>query len=283
MFLGYVKGMENLNKLSFMKMHGLGNDFVIFDLRDSSYIVDEKLVISLSDRNRGVGFDQLVVISSSKNSDLSLTFFNADGSRISTCGNATRCVAHYEMKRLGLKTLKIMTDRGLLQAKLLDGSRTTVNMGHPFLKWNEIPLSEDVDTLNLPIEGLPTATGMGNPHCTFFVDNAEKYDLNDYGKRFEKHPLFPHGTNIQIVNVTDKNCLRMRVWERGVGHTLASGSSACASAVAATRLGLTESLVTVHLDGGQLEIDWQESGVWMTGESTHVFSGYLTDEFLLSI
>ena len=240
-------------------------------------------MISLSDRNRGVGFDQLVVISSSKNSDLSLTFFNADGSRISTCGNATRCVAHYEMKRLGLKTLKIMTDRGLLQAKLLDGSRTTVNMGHPFLKWNEIPLSEDVDTLNLPIEGLPTATGMGNPHCTFFVDNAENYDLNDYGKRFEKHPLFPHGTNIQIVNVTDKNCLRMRVWERGVGHTLASGSSACASAVAATRLGLTESLVTVHLDGGQLEIDWQESGVWMTGESTHVFSGYLTDEFLLSI
>ena len=266
-----------------MKMHGLGNDFVIFDLRGSSYIVDEKLVISLSDRNRGVGFDQLVVISSSKNSDLSLTFFNADGSRISTCGNATRCVAHYEMKRLGLKTLKIMTDRGLLQAKLLDGSRTTVNMGHPFLKWNEIPLSEDVDTLNLPIEGLPTATGMGNPHCTFFVDNAEKYDLNDYGKRFEKHPLFPHGTNIQVVNVTDKNCLRMRVWERGVGHTLASGSSACASAVAATRLGLTESPVTVHLDGGQLEIDWQESGVWMTGESTHVFSGYLTDEFLLSI
>ena len=283
MFLGYVKGMENLNKLSFMKMHGLGNDFVIFDLRGSSYIVDEKLVISLSDRNRGVGFDQLVVISSSKHSDLSLTFFNADGSRISTCGNATRCVAHYEMKRLGLKTLKIMTERGLLQAKLLDGSRTTVNMGHPILKWSEIPLSEDVDTLNLPIEGLPTATGMGNPHCTFFVDNAEKYDLNDYGKRFEKHPLFPHGTNIQIVNVTDKNCLRMRVWERGVGHTLASGSSACASAVAATRLGLTESPVTVHLDGGQLEIDWQESGVWMTGESTHVFSGYLTDEFLLSI
>ena len=283
MFLGYVKGMENLNKLSFMKMHGLGNDFVILDLRGSSYIVDEKLVISLSDRNRGVGFDQLVVISSSKNSDLSLTFFNADGSRISTCGNATRCVAHYEMKRLGLKTLKIMTERGLLQAKLLDGSRTTVNMGHPILKWSEIPLSEDVDTLNLPIEGLPTATGMGNPHCTFFVDNAEKYDLNDYGKRFEKHPLFPHGTNIQIVNVTDKNCLRMRVWERGVGHTLASGSSACASAVAATRLGLVESPVTVHLDGGQLEIDWQESGVWMTGESTHVFSGYLTDEFLLSI
>ena len=283
MFLGYVKGMENLNKLSFMKMHGLGNDFVILDLRGSSYIVDEKLVISLSDRNRGVGFDQLVVISSSKNSDLSLTFFNADGSRISTCGNATRCVAHYEMKRLGLKTLKIMTERGLLQAKLLDGSRTTVNMGHPILKWSEIPLSEDVDTLNLPIEGLPTATGMGNPHCTFFVDNAEKYDLNDYGKRFEKHPLFPHGTNIQIVNVTDKNCLRMRVWERGVGHTLASGSSACASAVAATRLGLVESPVTVHLDGGQLEIDWQESGVWMTGESTHVFSGYLTDEFLLSM
>ena len=275
--------MENLNGISFMKMHGLGNDFVVLDLRMSSYKVDKKFVKYLSNRNKAVGFDQLVVINEAKKSNLSLTFFNADGSITSTCGNATRCVAHYEMRRLGLESLKIETDRGILEAKRLDDINTSVNMGHPFLNWMDIPLSRNLDTLRLPIEGTPTATGMGNPHCTFFVENAEDKDLQDYGKRFEQHPLFPKGTNVQIVHVSEKNCLRMRVWERGVGHTLASGSSACASAVASARLGLTGKSVIVKLDGGDLQIDWQEGGVWMTGESIHVFSGNLTREFLKGI
>jgi len=275
--------MKISNNIPFMKMHGLGNDFVVLDARTFSYDINKKLIISLSDRNRGVGFDQLVVIKSDKSSDLNLTFYNADGSQIATCGNATRCVAQYEMRRVGKESLKIKTTRGILEAIVVDSVRTRVNMGHPFVNWAEIPIAKDIDTLKLPIDGSPTATGMGNPHCTFFVDDADSIDLKAFGNRFENHSLFPNGTNVQVVSFLEKNHLRMRVWERGVGHTLASGSSACASAVAASRLGLSEKAVKIDLDGGQLDIEWLESGVWMTGESVHVFSGNLTQEFLAGI
>jgi len=275
--------MKISNNIPFMKMHGLGNDFVVLDARTFSYDINKKLIISLSDRNRGVGCDQLVVIKNDKASDLNLTFYNADGSQIATCGNATRCVAQYEMRRVGKESLKIKTTRGILEAIVVDSVRTRVNMGHPFVNWAEIPIAKDIDTLKLPIDGSPTATGMGNPHCTFFVDDADSIDLKAFGNRFENHSLFPNGTNVQVVSFLEKNHLRMRVWERGVGHTLASGSSACASAVAASRLGLSEKAVKIDLDGGQLDIEWLESGVWMTGESVHVFSGNLTQEFLESI
>jgi diaminopimelate epimerase len=275
--------MKISNNIPFMKMHGLGNDFVVLDVRTFSYEINKKLIISLSDRHRGVGFDQLVVIKDDKSSDLNLNFYNADGSQIATCGNATRCVAQYEMRRLGKKSLKINTIRGTLEAIAVDSVRTRVNMGHPFLNWADIPIAKDIDTLKLPIDGSPTATGMGNPHCTFFVEDADRIDLKVFGSRFEKHPLFPEGTNVQIVSLLERDHLRMRVWERGVGHTLASGSSACASAVAASRLGLTGKAVKIDLDGGQLDIEWLESGVWMTGESVHVFSGSLTKEFLKGI
>jgi diaminopimelate epimerase len=275
--------MKISNNIPFMKMHGLGNDFVVLDVRTFSYEINKKLIISLSDRHRGVGFDQLVVIKDDKSSDLNLNFYNADGSQIATCGNATRCVAQYEMRRLGKKSLKINTIRGTLEAIAVDSIRTRVNMGHPFLNWADIPIAKDIDTLKLPIDGSPTATGMGNPHCTFFVEDADRIDLKVFGSRFEKHPLFPEGTNVQIASLLERDHLRMRVWERGVGHTLASGSSACASAVAASRLGLTGKAVKIDLDGGQLDIEWLESGVWMTGESVHVFSGSLTKEFLKGI
>jgi diaminopimelate epimerase len=275
--------MKISNNIPFMKMHGLGNDFVVLDVRTFSYEINKKFIISLSDRHRGVGFDQLVVIKDDKSSDLNLNFYNADGSQIATCGNATRCVAQYEMRRLGKKSLKINTIRGTLEAIAVDSVRTRVNMGHPFLNWADIPIAKDIDTLKLPIDGSPTATGMGNPHCTFFVEDADRIDLKVFGSRFEKHPLFPEGTNVQIVSLLERDHLRMRVWERGVGHTLASGSSACASAVAASRLGLTGKAVKIDLDGGRLDIEWLESGVWMTGESVHVFSGSLTEEFLKGI
>jgi len=275
--------MKISNNIPFMKMHGLGNDFVVLDVRTFSCDISKKFIISLSDRHRGIGFDQLVVIKDDKSSDLNLTFYNADGSQIATCGNATRCVAQYEMKRVGKKSLKIKTTRGTLEAIAINSVRTRVNMGQPFLNWADIPIAKDIDTLKLPIDGSPTATGMGNPHCTFFVKDADCIDLKVFGSRFENHPLFPEGTNVQIVSLLERNHLRMRVWERGVGYTLASGSSACASAVAASRLGLTGKAVKVDLDGGQLDIEWLESGVWMTGESVHVFSGTLTEEFLKGI
>jgi len=146
-------------------------------------------------------------------------------------------------------------------------------MGHPQLTWDTVPLSRDVDLDALPIEGAPLATGMGNPHCTFFVEDAEAVDMTVLGPEIEHHALYPQRTNVQVAHVVAKNHLRMRVWERGVGMTLASGSSSCATAVAAVRKGLTDRQVRIDLDGGTIHIDWRDDGVWMTGPTAHVFSG----------
>lgn len=268
-------------QISFMKMHGLGNDFVIVDSRGPGPLISEEMARRLGNRHLGVGFDQLAVISDSPQADVALTFFNADGSTAGACGNATRCVAQYEMQRLGRTTLSLITERGILQARQ-QGALVSVNMGHPMLNWDDVPLAREMDTLHLPLEGQPTATGMGNPHCTFFVENADAIDLAQLGPRFEHDPLFPERTNVQFAHVLGENRLRMRVWERGVGVTLASGSSSCATAVAAARLGLTGPTVEIQLDGGSIHIDWREDGVWMTGATMHVFDGQLTVQFLES-
>ncbi|MBP1806161.1 diaminopimelate epimerase [Rubellimicrobium aerolatum] len=266
--------------LPFAKMHGLGNDFVVIDGRSMPVEVTPALARALGDRHRGVGFDQLALIEASDRADLSLRFWNADGSESSTCGNATRCVARAEMERTGRTALTLATERGVLAARDEGGGRTAVNMGPPRLRWDEIPLADAVDTLALPIEGRPVATSMGNPHCTFFVPDAEAVDLLAFGPAHETHPLFPQRTNVQVVQVLARDRLRMRVWERGAGYTLASGSSSCAVAVAAARRGLADRDVTVVLDGGELRVRWGEDGVWMTGPTAHVFSGVLSPAFL---
>ncbi len=259
--------------LPFMKMHGLGNDFVVIDERTSGPRVTAEIARAIADRHRGVGFDQLAAISSRPGSDIHLSFWNADGSRSATCGNATRCIARHEMQRLGLGALTISTDRGLLQAEDAGGGLTSVNMGKPQLDWHEIPLARAMDTLELPIDGAPTATGMGNPHCTYFVPDAEAVDLAGFGAAMETHPLFPQRTNVQVAQIIGPDHIRMRVWERGTGITLASGSSSCATGVAAARRGLTGKRVTVELDGGTLQVDWRVDGVWMTGPTAHTFDG----------
>ena len=269
-------------QVSFMKMHGLGNDFVIVDSRGHVPLISAEIARGLGNRHLGVGFDQLVVISDSLQADVALTFFNADGSTAGACGNATRCVAQYEMQRLGRETLSLITERGVLQA-YQEGALVSVNMGHPMLTWDEVPLVREMETLHLPLEGRPTATGMGNPHCTFFVEDADAVNLAQLGPSFEHNPLFPERTNVQFAHVIGENRLRMRVWERGVGVTLASGSSSCATAVAAARLGLTGRTVEIQLDGGLIYIDWREDGVWMTGATMHVFDGVLTAKFLESL
>ena len=266
--------------MHFMKMHGLGNDFVVLDLRGNDTQITPALARALGDRNRGVGFDQLAVMHASDAADVALTFYNADGSTAGACGNATRCVARHEMARRGVSTLTLHTERGVLQAVDAGGGLTSVNMGAPLLHWRDVPLAHDMDTLELPIDGAPTATGMGNPHCSFFVKDADAVDLATFGPAHEHHPLFPQRTNVQVAHIIGPDRVRMRVWERGVGVTLASGSSACAVAVAAARRGLTGRTVTLELDGGQMQIDWRGNGVWMTGESVHVFDGVLTPTFL---
>ncbi len=266
-------------ELPFMKMHGLGNDFVVVDSRAQTYDISPKLAAALADRHRGVGFDQMVVITQ-ENGPAHLTFFNADGSHSAACGNATRCIARMMMDETGQSALQLTTTRGTLYARDAGNGQTSVNMGAPLLNWNEVPLSHEMETLELPIDGAPTATGMGNPHCTFFVDDVYAISLDAFGPQMEHHPLFPERTNVQIAQVIGRDALRMRVWERGTGITLASGSSSCATAVAAARRGLTGRSVTITLDGGDIEVDWAEDGVWMTGPTAHVFSGTLTSEFL---
>ena len=259
--------------LPFMKMHGLGNDFVVVDARFVETDVDATLAIAIADRHRGVGFDQLAVISETSEADLELVFWNSDGSLSDACGNATRCIARYEMDRTGAKDLRLKTGRGILIAREGPEGMTSVNMGHPFLDWQDVPLSENCDTLHLPIDGDPCATGMGNPHCTFFVEDIAAIDLAVQGAQFETHPLFPERTNVQFAQLTGPDHLRMRVWERGAGVTLASGSSSCAVAVAAARRGLTGRQVTIDLDGGTIYVNWADDGVWMTGPTAHVFDG----------
>ena len=268
--------------LPFMKMHGLGNDFVVIDARSAKMALSPQLICALADRHRGVGFDQLAVMKTG-DVDAHLDFFNADGSSSAACGNATRCVARYIMQETEKSELVLSTGHGLLIARDSGDGLTAVNMGPPELDWDKIPLAEPVDTLNLAIKGDPVATGMGNPHCTFFVPDAEAIDLSQSAAPIEHHQLFPQRTNVQFASLVAPNHLRMRVWERGVGVTLASGSSSCATAVAAARRGLTGRSVKIDLDGGRLWVDWRSDGVWMTGPTQHVFSGVLTEEFLTSI
>ncbi len=265
--------------LPFFKMHGLGNDFVVLDGRVRDPGLTPGLIMAIADRHRGIGFDQLAVITQGMG-DAHLTFYNADGSTSAACGNATRCIARHLMAETGKTRLELSTARGALVAVDAGAGLTSVNMGQPQLDWSEIPLAEAMDTLELPIEGGPVATGMGNPHCTFFVADAEAVPLEQFGPRYEHHPLYPERTNVQVATVIGPDHIRMRVWERGVGVTLASGSSSCATAVAAARRGLTGRAVRIDLDGGTIHVDWREDGVWMTGETAHVASGVFTPAFL---
>lgn len=265
--------------LPFMKMHGLGNDFVVIDARAREIPLSQALVQGIADRRMGVGFDQLAVIGVGKG-DAHLTFYNADGSTSAACGNATRCIARFLMDETGKAALHLTTDRGDLFAQDRGNGLTAINMGQPQLDWSDIPLVREMDTLELPIEGAPTATGMGNPHCTFFVDDVEAIDLAAFGPPHEHHVLYPERTNVQVAQIVGPDHIRMRVWERGVGVTLASGSSSCATAVAAARRGLTGRRVRIDLDGGTLEIDWRKDGVWMTGPTMHVANGTLTTQFI---
>ncbi|KDB02623.1 diaminopimelate epimerase, partial [Defluviimonas sp. 20V17] len=243
-------------------------------------IVSAALARALGDRHRGVGFDQLCTIDDDAGADARLVFWNADGTVAGACGNATRCVARHLMDETGRNRLELRTERGLLTAEDAGGGLTRVNMGPPQLDWAAIPLARAVDTLHLPLPGNPVAVGMGNPHCVFFVEDAEAVDVAGLGRKAEHDPLFPERTNVEFASVLGSDRLRMRVWERGTGITLACGSGICAAAVAAARRSLTGRQVTVEVDGGTLSVDWRDDGVWLTGPTAHVFDGVLSPAFL---
>ena len=274
---------ESPNGLGFIKMHGAGNDFVIIDSRGREAVVTPALARALGDRNRGVGFDQLAEIRTAEGADFALDFWNSDGSRAGACGNATRCVSDLVMRETGRDAVTLITARGGLSAVRRADGLVSVNMGAPQLDWAEVPLAHAVDMLHLPIAGDPVAVGMGNPHCVFFVADAEAVDLPTRGRAVEHDALYPQRTNVEFAALTGPDQVRMRVWERGAGITLACGSGACATAVAAHLRGLTGRRVTLQLDGGVLEVDWREDGVWMTGPVARVFDGVLSPAFLAAL
>ena len=275
--------MHTPEGLPFMKMHGAGNDFVIIDSRGREAVTTPELARALGDRNRGVGFDQLAEIRSATGTDFALDFWNNDGSRAGACGNATRCVCDYILRDTGRAAVTLVTARGVLRAVRRADGLVSVNMGAPQRDWAEVPLSHAVDPLHLPLAGDPVALGMGNPHCVFFVADAEAVDVAARGPGHEVDPLFPQKTNVEFASLIGPDHLRMRVWERGAGITLACGSGTCATAVAAHLRGLTGRRVIVDVDGGQLEVDWREDGVWLTGPVVHVFSATLTPAFLATL
>lgn len=275
-----MKNTGSPQGLAFMKMHGLGNDFVVIDSRGRAAVTTSALARALGERHCGVGFDQLVEIRDSDGADFALDFWNSDGSRAGACGNATRCVADFVLRGTGRDAVTIATARGVLRAVRRGDGLVSVNMGQPQRDWAEVPLARAIDPLHLPLPGDPVAVGMGNPHCVFFVPDAEAVDVAGRGAGLEHDPLFPARSNVEFVSQTAPDQLRMRVWERGAGITLACGSGACAVAVAAHLRGLTGRAVSIMADGGVLQADWREDGVWLTGPVAHVFDGWLAPAML---
>lgn len=265
-------------KTSFQKMHGTGNDFVVLDGRTHALNMTNELAKRLADRHFGIGCDQLVVLADSTSADVAMRIFNNDGSEISTCGNATRCVADIVMTQTGKLEASMETLAGIRTgSRSLDGA-VTVNMGTPKTLWNEIPLVESRNTLHLGIEeGLmrdPVAVNMGNPHAIFFVRDLHHIKIAEWGAKLEHNPLFPQAANISAVQVINESTIKMVVWERGTGITLACGSAACAAVVAGVQREITQRKVNVELPGGMLSIDWTQAGdVLMTGPVAYVFTG----------
>ena len=278
-------GLAAYNPLmtAFVKMHGLGNDFVVFDARDTAINLTPSHVKIIADRHFGVGCDTVVVIRpGGAQTDAAVLFYNADGSESESCFNATRCVARLLMDERGLARVKLSTKGGLLAASDAGKGLVMVDMGPPRLDWQQVPVAKEVDTLNFQLDvggsSLPvSAVSMGNPHCVLFVPDADKAPVTQLGPKIETLPFFPNRTNVEFAQVLDQNRIRMRVWERGVGVTLACGTGACATAVAAMRRGFTGRKVELLLDGGSLFIEWREEDghVLMTGPTAMPFRGRL--------
>jgi diaminopimelate epimerase len=264
----------------FRKMHGLGNDFVVFDARATPLALDAEAVRRVADRRRGIGCDQLIIIEPPREPGTAawMTIRNPDGSEAEACGNATRCVTCLLMDEAGVERLALGTLGGVVWAERRPGGLVAVDMGTPRLLWDEVPLARAMDTLHLPLarDGVsdPAACSMGNPHVTFFVGDVSALDIARLGPSLEHDPLFPARANIGFAEVLAPDRILLRVWERGAGITLACGSGACAALVNAHRRGLTSRAATIMLDGGELAIAWGEDNrVTMTGPVAEVFTG----------
>jgi len=273
-------------RLEFTKMHGLGNDFLMLDLVTQRLRLDEALIRRLSDRHFGVGFDQLLVVEPPHQPDVDFRYriFNADGSEVSQCGNGARCFARFVRdRRLTRKdTLRVETASGIITLQIESQGWVTVDMGPPRLEPNAIPFVADNAALDYRIEVdgelyQIAAVSMGNPHAVLRVDDVENAPVKTLGPRLESHPRFPERVNVGFMQVLSRQEIKLRVYERGAGETLACGTGACAAAVAAMRWGLVDRDIKVHLPGGPLRIRWSHdnASVFMTGPTSRVFEGTL--------
>jgi diaminopimelate epimerase len=265
-------------RVPFVKMHGLGNDFVVLDARAGALpSVDAALARALADRHTGIGCDQLILLGPSARADMAMRIFNADGGEVEACGNATRAVGLLEGRPVRIETVA-----GLLHARP-DGAGIAVDMGVPSFDWQAIPLAYAMDTLAMPVgwpiddkdalDG-PAAVNVGNPHVVFFVPDQAAVPLERLGPVIEHDPLFPERVNVNVATVRSRGELELRVWERGAGLTRACGTGACATAVAAMRRGLVDRQVAVTLPGGALTIAWGEDRrITMTGPASESFRG----------
>ena len=259
-------------RVPFQKMHGAGNDFVVVDERAAPLGLTGAAIAALADRRTGIGCDQFIALGPADGADAAIRIFNADGSTAGACGNATRCVADLLFRETGQPSQAIRTAAGVLPATVLADGRVCVDMGPARLGWRDIPLAHEADTLHLPLPGDPAAASMGNPHATFFGEELDA--AAERGRLVEHDPLFPDRVNVGFAQVLARDRIRLRVWERGAGLTLACGSGACAALVNASRRGLVGRHATVELDGGRLDVSWRDDGhVSMTGPVATVFRG----------
>ncbi|WP_443643490.1 diaminopimelate epimerase [Candidatus Levibacter sp. Uisw_134_01] len=267
-------------KIPFIKMHGLGNDFIIFDNIKNPIIHQPDFVQQMSNRRIGVGCDQLMIIeNTSIKENFKVKMYNSDGSETGACGNGVRCIADYLMKKENIDNLYIETISGKLKCNK-DKRDVTVNMGRPRFEWNEIPLAKIQNTQKVFLNDFEAfCLSMGNPHAVIFLPNSlelNKLDIEKIGPILEKNSVFPQFANIEFACVLENGVIRMRVWERGVGITQACGSGACATSVAASVLGLSSKNNKIILDGGNLYIKWlEDKTVTLTGMTERVFEGIL--------
>lgn len=269
--------------LPFVKMHGAGNDFVVLDSRSTRLALTPERVRQIANRRYGVGCDQLIIVERDEaGADAFMRILNADGSEVGACGNATRCVAALLAEENGGRYINIRTSAGLLAAEIIGPGLVEVDMGAPTLEWGEIPLSSPADTLHLKLSlgpvSDPASCSMGNPHATFFVQDLQHLQIESLGPALEKNRIFPERANIGFAMIESSTRMRLRVWERGAGLTMACGSGACAALVNASRRGLMGRQASVVMDGGELLITWSENGhVLMRGPAETVFNGELPD------
>ncbi len=276
--------------IPFLKMNGLGNDFMVVDARGGRVRPAPEVIARLADRRTGVGFDQFITLEATRSgADAFMRIDNADGGEVAACGNASRCIGRLLMDETGAASAAIETRAGVLNARRAAGGLIAVDMGKPRFGWQDIPLSEpfadtraielQVGPIDSPILHSPSVASMGNPHAIFWVEDVAAFDLERFGPLLEHHPMFPERANISLAAVTAPDAITLRTWERGVGLTRACGTAACAALVSAARTGRTGRSATVTLPGGALAIEWAaDDHVWMTGPVATEYAGHFDPE-----